>query len=48
MSWQPLVMSALALAGVGGVFGVWRLLEDLILDRLPLPCTRRFEWDAQP
>jgi hypothetical protein len=45
MSWQLIVLPALVLAGVAGTFGVWMLAEDLILDRIPLPCTWHFEED---
>jgi len=40
------MMPALILGGLAGAFGVWHVLEDLILDSVPLPCPRPFDDDA--
>jgi hypothetical protein len=46
MSWEVTLMPVLILGGLAGAFGVWHLLEDLILDSIPLPFPPHFDGDT--
>lgn len=47
MSWEPITMPTLLLGAIAVAFGAWRLLEDLILDTFPVPCSPRFDQDPR-